>query len=244
MNRKNERLDYKSFVPLYYQLKEILLEKIETGEWLEGHMIPSENKLQQTYNVSRATVRRTIELLSNQGFLEKERGKGTTVRKPRIEERLPALKSFTEEMAGREATKQVITAKHIHPPVKIKKVLALFPEEQVFYLKRLMIVDGIPLGILESYIPDRYELGLEEDYSKSLYKIFKKNGIRLKDAYQSIEASMSTKEEILLLGMNTSFPTLVINRVVYSTNGDPVEYIKGVYHADRYRYKLKLSRNY
>jgi len=243
MNRKIQRLDHNSFIPLYYQLKEIFVEKIESGEWPEECMIPSESALQEFYGVSRATVRRTIELLSSEGFFEKKRGKGTMVKKPRIEEKLPALKSFTEEMAGKNATKRVMSAEYIDPPPKIKEILALFPDEQVLYLERLMIVDGSPLGILHSYIPARYKLSLEEDYSKSLYKIFENHGILLKEANQSIEASMSTKEEILLLGLKTSFPTLVIKRIAYSIDGDPVEYVKGVYHGDRYRYNLKLSRN-
>ena len=243
MNQKIQKLDHNSFIPLYYQLKEIFVEKIESGEWPEECMIPSESALQEIYGLSRATVRRTIELLSSEGFFEKKRGKGTMVKKPRIEEKLPALKSFTEEMAGMNATKRVMSAEYIEPPPKIKEILALFPDEQVLCLKRLMIVDGSPLGILHSYLPARYKLSLEEDYSKSLYKIFENHGILLKEADQSIEASMSTKEEILLLGLNTSFPTLVIKRIAYSIDGDPVEYVKGVYHGDRYRYNLKLSRN-
>lgn len=243
MNQEFQKLDHNSVIPLYYQLKEIILEKIESGEWGEGQLVASENDLQKTYGVSRATVRRTMELLVNEGFLEKRRGKGTIAKKPKIEENLPLLKSFTEEMKGRDASKRVVTATYIKSPHKIKKILGLFPDEQVFYLKRLMIVDGSPLGILNSHIPGRYKLSLEEDYSKSLYQILEKNGIRLWEANQIIEASMSTKEEISLLGLKTSFPTLVIKRVVYSVGGDPIEYVEGVYHADRYRYHLKLTRH-
>ncbi|MBW2057300.1 MAG: GntR family transcriptional regulator [Deltaproteobacteria bacterium] len=243
MNQDPGRLDHRSVIPLYYQLKEILLEKIENGEWAEGEPVASESDLQRMYGVSRATVRRTMELLVNEGFLEKKRGKGTFVKKPAIEENLPVLKSFTEEMMGRDARKRVITAEYMKPSPKIKEILGLFPDEQVFYLKRLMIVDGSPLGILYSYLPGRYELSLEEDYSKSLYQILEKNGIRLSEADQIIEAAMSTKEEINLLGLNASFPTLVIRRIAYSVGGDPVEYVRGVYHAARYRYHLKLTRH-
>ena len=87
MKQGSEKLDPNSYIPLYYQLKEILLEKLESGEWSEGSMIPSEKDLQKTYEVSRVTVRRTIELLSNEGFLDRKRGKGTIAKKPRIEER-------------------------------------------------------------------------------------------------------------------------------------------------------------
>jgi len=242
MNLDFGRLDRNSLIPLYYQLKEVILEKMETGEWAASHVIPSEHDLQKIFDISRATVRRTVELLANEGFLEKKRGKGTFVKRPVIEENLPVLKSFTEEMRDRNARKRVLTARYIEPPSKVRKILGLSPEELVFYLRRLMIVDESPLGILNSYIPARYELSLDEDYSKSLYQILEKRGIRLNEADQSIEASMSTNKETQLLGLRASFPTLVIKRIAYSISGPPVEYVKGVYHGGRYRYILKLSR--
>ena len=235
-------LDRDSFVPLYHQLKELILEKIETGEWGASQIIPSESDLQDLFDVSRATVRRTIELLANEGFLEKQRGKGTFVKRPVIEENLPVLKSFTEEMKGRKAKKRVITVRYIEQTGKLRKILDLSPNELIFHLKRLMIVNESPLGILNSYIPARYRLSVDEDYSESLYEILERKGVRLNEADQSIEASMSTNEEVRLLGLKASFPTLVIKRIAYSISGAPVEYVRGVYHGGRYRYSLRLSR--
>ena len=105
-----------------------------------------------------------------------------------------------------------------------------------------MIVDGKPLGILHSYIPAKFKLSLDEDYSKSLYRILEKKGVRLKEADQTIEASMSNKEQTRLMDQKSSFSTLVIRRLAYSVNGELVEYVKGVYHGDRYRYHCRLTR--
>ncbi len=238
----NEKLNYDSFMPLYFQLKEIFLEKIENQELKEGDMIPSENELQQIYDVSRATVRNAIQLLVNEGFMEKKKGRGTFVKRRKIEEQLPVLKSFTEEMAGMDAGKEVISAEYTQPSPAIKARLNLAADETVFSLKRLMLVEGRPLGILHSYIPARFKLRLDEDYSKSLYRILEKIGVRLKDADQTIEASMSDKEQTRLMGQKKSFSTLVIRRLAYSVNGEVVEYVKGVYHGDRYRYTCRLTR--
>jgi len=237
-----ERLTYDSFTPLYFQLKEIFLDKIESEELREGDMIPSENELQLIYGVSRATVRKAIELLVYEGFMEKRKGKGTFVKRRKIEEKLPVLKSFTEEMAARDASKKVISVKYMKPTPEVTARLNVSPDEEVFSLKRLMIVDQKPLGVLHSYVPAKYKLSLEEDYTKSLYRILEKKGIRLGEADQIIEASMSTKEETRLMGLKAPFPTLVIKRLAYSVNGAIVEYVKGVYHGDRYRYNLKLTR--
>jgi DNA-binding GntR family transcriptional regulator len=105
-----------------------------------------------------------------------------------------------------------------------------------------MVVEDIPLGILHSYIPAKFELSLEEDYTKSLYRILEKKGIRLKEAEQTIEVSMATRKETRLMKLDAPCPTLVIRRLAYSINQEAVEYVKGVYHGDRYRYHCKLTR--
>jgi GntR family transcriptional regulator len=242
MEERYERLIHDSFKPLYFQLKEIFHDKIENEELKEGDMIPSENELQQIYGVSRATVRKAIELLVYEGLMDKKKGKGTFVKRRKIEEELPVLKSFTEEMSGRDAYKEVLSMAYIKAPAAISSRMKLPPDESVFSLKRLMVVDGMPLGILHSYIPARFGLSLEEDYAKSLYRILEKKGIRLKEAEQTIEVRMATREEIRLLKLEVPLPTLVIKRLAYSVNQEPVEYVKGVYRGDRYRYNFKLTR--
>jgi GntR family transcriptional regulator len=243
LNGLCSELDYDSIIPLYHQLKELILVRIESGDWPEGTAIPSENELTRNCRVSRATVRRAMELLVHEGYLEKRRGTGTFVRQPKIEEQLPRLKSFTEEMAGRNARKKVFSAEYVEPPARIQKILKLFPGEKVLYLKRLMIVDEVPIGILYEYVSGRFGLKVDEDYSGSLYKILENHDVTLKEADQIIEASTSTEEEISFMGLNGPFSTLLIKRTVYATNGDPVEYVIGVYHGDRYRYQLKLMRD-
>ena len=242
MAEEFEKLNYDSFMPLYYQLKEIFLEKIENEELKEGDMIPSENELQQIYDVSRATVRNAIQLLVNEGFVQKKKGKSTFVKRRKIEEQLPVLKSFTEEMIGRDASKKVISARYVKASPAIRHRLNLSSNESVFSLKRLMLVNGKPLGILHSYIPAKYKLDLDEDYTKSLYRILEKKGIRLKEADQTIEASMSNQEQTRQMRQKNPFPILVIRRLAYSINGEVVEYVKGVYHGNRYRYNCRLTR--
>jgi GntR family transcriptional regulator len=242
MEERYERLIQDSFKPLYFQLKEIFHDKIESEELKEGDMIPSENELQQIYGVSRATVRKAIELLVYEGLMDKKKGRGTFVKRRKIEEQLPVLKSFTEEMSGRDAYKKVISVAYTKAPSGISTRMKLPPDESVLSLKRLMVVDGIPLGILHSYIPGKFELSLDEDYTKSLYRILEKKGIRLKEAEQTIEARIATREEIRLLGLKAPCPTLVIRRLAYSVNHEAVEYVKVVYRGDRYRYSCRLTR--
>ena len=78
----SHQIDRSSPLPLYYQLKQILLEKIESGLWSPGDLIPSEHELQETYGVSRTTVRQTLSDLVHEGVLVRHRGRGTLSRNP------------------------------------------------------------------------------------------------------------------------------------------------------------------
>src|SRR5690606_36617714 len=91
-------LDFNSPLPLYYQLKDIFIEKIANSEWLSGEMIPPEPDLIDMFKVSRTTVRQAVHALVNEGRLVKRRGKGTFVISPRIESELGQLLGFTERM--------------------------------------------------------------------------------------------------------------------------------------------------
>ena len=81
-------LDSNLPVSLQYQLREIMFEKLNSGEWKEGEMIPSEHELCEEYGVSRITVREVLKELVQSGYLKRKQGKGTFVSKPTVSVRL------------------------------------------------------------------------------------------------------------------------------------------------------------
>jgi GntR family transcriptional regulator len=236
------KLDTKNPIPLYHQLKETIIRKINSRDWKHGDQIPSESNFQEVFKVSRATVRRAMELLENEGYIKKEKGRGTFVHIKKIDDFLPHLKSFTEDMKGRNAKKSVITAKYVIPEKDIQKKLGISAREKALFLRRLMIVDDYILGYLDEYIPKKFGLNLDEDYSKSLYRIFEKYDLAPSEADQIIEAVQSTEEDMRIMKLDAPVSTLQINRVVYSGSGEIIEYVKCVYHGSLYRYKIRLKR--
>lgn len=91
----------KSPLPRYYQLKEIMREKIRSGEWKPGDLIPSERELGEQYGISRMTARQAITELVNEGLFYREQGKGTFVSRRKITQQLIHLTGFTEDMKAR-----------------------------------------------------------------------------------------------------------------------------------------------
>ena len=88
-------------LPLYQQLYEILRNKIKTKEWQVSQLIPSEPELMATYEVSRVTVRQVLDMLVNDGLIYRQRGKGSFVASPTLEQSMARIVSFTEDMQQR-----------------------------------------------------------------------------------------------------------------------------------------------
>lgn len=86
-------------MPLYFQLKEVLKEKIEKGIYKPDELIPSERELIDTYGISRTPVRQALNELVAEGFLRREHGRGTFVAPKKIDQMfLESLSSFGDEM--------------------------------------------------------------------------------------------------------------------------------------------------
>jgi len=73
------RLDRQSFTPLYQQIKDLLLDRIEHGDLAAGDVVPSEAQLRAAFHVSRMTVRQALYELRVEGYVIREKGRGTFV---------------------------------------------------------------------------------------------------------------------------------------------------------------------
>ena len=101
--REDGKLNYRT--PIYLQLREIIRNRIEEGEYLPGTAIPSENKLAETYGINRLTVRNAVDALVNEGILRRVQGKGVFVVGDKYEENLDEHGGFVNVMSS--GTKRV-----------------------------------------------------------------------------------------------------------------------------------------
>ncbi|MDI6870645.1 MAG: GntR family transcriptional regulator [Bacillota bacterium] len=232
-------------IPLYYQLKEIIRQAIEEGELKPGSPIMTEEELQARYEVSRTTVRQAIGALVAEGFVRRERGRGTFVSEPKHREVLPRLMSFSEEMtaAGVRHGTRVLEARLAAPPKAIAARLNLGPDEQTLVVKRIRLVDDQPLSIMVSHIPASLGVNPAEDFSGSLYRLLEeKYGIMITEAEQQIGAVAADAYAAKVLNVKEGYPLLYIDRVTFS--GDrPIEHVRCLYRADRYEYSTRLRRD-
>ena len=238
-------IDKNSPIPAYSQLKNIILEKINSGEYSAGKPIPSERELSEVLNISRMTVRQALNQLTSEGILYRERGVGTFVSKAKIEQRNIMSFSDTVSKRGMTPSTKVLKFEKIKPSDDIRNILMLKENEAVYNVKRLRLANNIPVAIEESFIPEKHCPDLEKfDLRHSLYRILREEyHYNLAYADNLIEAAKASGETKKLLEIPGSVPVLRIYILYYTDSGIKLYYEKSVYRSDNYKYNIRIFAN-
>lgn len=234
-----KQIDRNSKLPLYHQLYEILRGSIVNGEWRPGDMIPPESELIEQHQVSRTTVRQVLDMLVSEGLIEREQGRGTFVAQPTVEQGLMRIVNFTKDMRlrGCEPSSKVLYSNLIPAPQELAEMLGIEPGEELARLERLRLADGTPMSVEQSNLIHHYCPGvLDGDYeSHSLRETLENDhGIRLVRAKQMIRAILASPELADTLGIKPRSALLFIERISFSQENAPVEFLRIHYRADRY----------
>ena len=246
--RTKIHIDKDSPLPLYYQMKQAILDAVRDGTLNEGDMIPSELDLCAMYDISRSTIRQTLSELVMEGYLTRRRAKGTVVAAPKIDARfLNKLQSYNEEMRqkGLTPSTKLLSLKVISGIRPINEKLHLNPDQPLIYLERLRCADGEPLVYLETYIPhDAFPLLLNQDFTNgSLYEFMEKlYEKRVSRVVRKIEAVIATAAEAILLDVPKGAPVCLVKTVACTSSGEPVEYSVARYRGDRNEFSVELYR--
>ncbi len=239
-------LDENDPMPLYYQLKVLLKNRIEDKEWTEGSKIPTEKELAKFYGTSMITVRQAVGLLVNEGLLIKKQGKGTFVAPAKIQKGPNILNSFTEEMKQRgfEVKSELLRFSRIVPDGDVKKILNLSDDDQVYFIQRLRYANNEPIAIQSTNLV--YDVLKDLNASEltgSIYKLLEeKFGIQIKYADEFYSAILIDKQMAHLLGISLPAVGFSVKRIGYTANGRPIEYTESIMRADKYSISVKLQR--
>ena len=239
------RIDRSSKLPLYQQLYEILRDEILRGDWQPGDMIPPEPELIERYQVSRTTVRQVLDMLVNEDLIYRQQGRGTFVAHPTLEQTLVRIVSFTDDMRQRgfKPETEVLSSGLVPAPADVAERLGVRPGEELTRLERLRLADGEPMSVEESLLIHRYCPGvLNGDYaSNPLREVLEQDyGIHWTHAKQVIRAIPAPRRLARLLSIPRHSALLYIERVSYSQENTPVEFLRIHYRGDRYALHSEL----
>lgn len=239
-------LKKESPVPLYYQLKEKLLRKIEQGELNPGDPIPSERELCEKYQISRMTAAKAVSALVNEGILIRQRGVGTFVAQPKPPCSSSTLGGFTDNIreAGLSCRTSIISFSEEPAEGSLPARLAIPRGSQVFSVLRLRFVEEEPFSLEHAWIPkDRFpDLTRELLEGDSLYRLFREHLKRPPLlARQTIEAVLASEYEAKMLQVEPKTPILLFRRVAMGEDNLPLEFSKCLYRGRRFLYEITFS---
>ncbi|KGE18734.1 GntR family transcriptional regulator [Paenibacillus wynnii] len=241
-----ERINRDIPVPLYYQISNLLEERILEGIAKPGDYFGTEQEFQELFEVSRATIRKALERLETDELIYRITGKGIFVAPRKLKVELPQLLSFTEEMKlkGMTPGTVLVGADWVEPPSTAIQELCLSPGSQALVIRRVRSGDGIPIVYSECYLSPESGLTPDEDYSGSLYNLLESRTGRSVDiARHRIEATLAAGSVAEHLATPVGFPLIKFGRVAFDTNGAPLLYEIGYCRGDHYSYEIMLKRN-
>lgn len=240
----------KSYKPLYKQLKEKILQDISNQVYKPGDMIPSQNELAKLYDVSRVTVRQALNEMIYSGILSTQKGKGTFVNDlPFNKYTNNRLGGFTEsiEKIGYKAYTQVLDVATIEANKNLAAKLKIEIGSPVVYLKRIRLVNNVPMTLENSCLNKSMICGIEftKEFleNKSLYKLLKeKANINFSHAEEKINAILCDTETSGLLKISKEEPILLIKRKTYLSDNIPIEYCENYARSDVYNIIIRFNK--
>ncbi|HAF55447.1 MAG TPA: GntR family transcriptional regulator [Thauera sp.] len=236
-----------TFSPLYRQIKALILQALETGEWRPGQAIPSEQELAARFSVSQGTVRKAIDEMAAENLLVRKQGKGTYVAShndPRALFRFLRLVPVDGELSSPQSIP--LDCWRAKAGQEASRMLAIEPGASIIIVRRLLKFSNKPVVIDEIYLPGELFQGLSAEtlqgWHGSLYSLFESRfGVRMIGAQERIRAVAADRGASDALKVPEGTPLLSVERVTYTYGDRPVEWRRGLYSTAEHFYLNELN---
>jgi GntR family transcriptional regulator len=235
------RLEENPHGPRSAVLARVIEEAIRTGTIGAGDALPAERTLCDALDVSRTTLRRAFDILTDAGLLDRRLGAGTFVSRL-VMPPVGKLRGFTEDMAARGMTASTQVKRLLRGVVSPDEAfhMGLSPTAIVLRLDRIRSADGEPMSIEYAVVPVAV---VPPHYNGvgSLYGAMGQTGSSPTRMLQRMRAELATAEQGKDLGVGQGAALLAIQRLSFAADGRIVEYTRSLYRGDRYYTVAELS---
>ena len=230
--------------PLYHQIKEGITRQIVSGRWLSNHALPSEAGLCAHFGVSRGTLRRALDDLANQGLIVRRQGRGTFVAKPKFEGSvLGSYRNFRVGALPHDPVSRLLGIDRKRASPDMQRLLQLGKREDVYEIRRIQFMEGVPITLSNSFIPAALAPGLdkadiEHDHIYGLLE--QAYGLAFLRAEEFLEPVIADDFVARHLEVPEGAPLFLVERHSFLVGDKPGEFRQAYMRGDRFRYRIDL----
>ncbi len=240
-------MDIYNKLPKYKIIENDILERINSGEYSENTMLPTEQVLSKKYSCSRVTVRQALNNLSSNGFIRKVQGSGSFVNKSKTIHRTPLLKSFTEEIIelGKVPSTIVNTFSITDAGETISKKIGIAPTDKAYYIERTRYVDNEAVLFERTFMSVDLHPNLSmKILSDSKYKYGESYGLQIDYSSQNISALIPPNYVANYLSISNDQPIIKIMNTTYLKDKTVFDYTELFLHPVLYQLNITKKRLY
>jgi len=240
-----------AFSPLYQQIKALLVQGLQAGEWLPGQAIPSEVELAARFRVSQGTVRKAIDEMATDNVLVRRQGKGTFVASHAEQAtQFRFLRLVADDGSAPQLQRRLLECRRMRAPAEVARLLALAPGEAAVQVRRLLLAreEAVlrPVVLDDLWLPGTLFKGLTAERLQAwrgpMYRLFEAEfNVHMIRAEEKIRAVAASAADAALLATPENAPLLSVERLAYTYGDRPVELRRGLYHTEAHHYRNELS---
>ena len=228
-------------IPIYKQLASLIKNQIDQGIYKPGQQIPTEDYFCEKYEISRVTVRKAIAILSEDGTVVKQQGKGTFVTMSNIVESPKAHGSFTLscKQNGVEPVTKIVFCQLVEPTAELAADMQISAGEKIICIKRIRCANEMPVILETDYIPypqHSYLMDTELENKSLLETIYHSSGLKSESRVDIIDIGLAGEEDAEYLACRKGAPLVHIYQKIF-TDDDNVLYInEQLINREHYKY--------
>lgn len=225
-----------------------LRDEISNGTLSAGARLPGEHKLAESFAVSRITIRRALDALAADGWIEKRTGSGSVVLEhsredQRIAADITTLIPHLLEM-HRSTTARLLSFSYGPASDAVADVLGLPRGGKVQTAVRVRSCGTEPFSHLTTHVPEDIALTYDEAdlATQPLFRLLERSGVSVTSAHQTVTAALAVPDVAEALGVVVGSPLLFVQRIVRDASGRGVEHLSALYRPDLFRLEMQLNR--
>ncbi|MDN7246112.1 GntR family transcriptional regulator [Planococcus shenhongbingii] len=244
-----QTIDRSSPIPLYKQIKEILIKELQAASGETGRPFSTEHELVERFHVSRAPVRQALKELTDEGYVYRERAKGTfpvqemPARPPGLE--LGGLVAYLRSQ-GLDCKSKILNVDRVVPTQQLYKILRLDPGKEVLKISRLILLEDKPLVWTQTYlhVPEKFHPTTEElKETNSIFVLLEnEQGTHISREDHQIYASVASEMEAEILELEDKDPVLITETKLYTRTDQLIGWRKAVHIPNGYKLSFSVNR--